>query len=123
MTAVVDGACDRTIHSIRNSAPLTAKDAGTRAAGAIRRAVLALAMTIRIEHSEGAISIAGNADRSSDVRNSASRTAFPLTNWAVTAAAPIIAGTTDADVPFVSMRFSHSPAGNATYGPKPRNSG
>ena len=40
-----------------------------------------------MEHTDVAMSMAGSAVKSSEVRNSASRVALPLTNWAVTAAA------------------------------------
>src|SRR5213594_1338527 len=122
--AVLDGACGLRTHSIRNSTPLTAKDAGTRVAGPIVRAALALVTTTRIEHTEVATSIAGSAERSREVRNNASRTAFPLTNWAVTAAAPIIAATTDPGLLLISMAsVVPSSASNATNGAKPRKPG
>ena len=43
-----------------------------------------------MEHTDVAISIAGSAVKSSEVRNSASRVALPPTNCAITAAAQII---------------------------------
>ena len=59
---------------------------------------------------------------SRDVRNSASRTALPLTNWAVTAAAPIIAATTDRDLALTMSMLSAPPSSplNAPSGAKPR---
>ena len=91
MTAVAAGAVDRMIHSPRNSAPLTTNDDGTSLDGATRLASRAYAMTRRMEHTELAIIIAGSVVKSSEVRNSASRVALPLTNCAVTAAEQSIA--------------------------------
>ena len=57
-----------------------------------------MATTSTIEQTEVASSIAGSAVKSSEVRNSASRMALPVTNCAVTAAALSIAATTDRDL-------------------------
>ena len=68
------------------------------------------AATSRSEQTDVAISIAGSAVKSSEVRNSASRVALPPTNCAVTAAAQIIVVTMD------RVMFP-----NATRRRKPRN--
>src|SRR4051812_48801983 len=95
--ATAIGACDRASASIRNRTPLATNEAGTHRDGGTRREALGLAITSTIEHSDVASSIAGRAVRSSEVRNSASLTALPLTNCAVTAVAPTIAATTGLD--------------------------
>ena len=59
--------------------------------GAIRWAQRAFSATSRIEQADVAMSIAGSAVKSSEVRNSASRVALPATNCAVTAAAQSVA--------------------------------
>src|SRR5262245_16885441 len=100
-TAVASGACDLTAHSIRNNTPLATNVTGTHVPGPARRAALALATTS---------SIVGSAAMSWEVRKSASRTALPLTNWAVTAAAPSIAATTDRDLALTTSMISAPPS-------------
>src|SRR3954447_4976635 len=95
--ATATGACARSSDSVTKRTPLETTQAGTNVVGRRRGAALALEMTSTIEHSEVASSIDGSAVRSSEVRNNASRTALPLTNCAVTAAARIIAATTGLD--------------------------
>ncbi len=89
--AAVDGALAPEQPSATNNRPLATKRLGTSVAGAMRRAILELMPTRTSEQTDVAISIAGRAVKSSDVRNRASRVAFPLMNWAVTAAAHNIA--------------------------------
>ena len=74
-----------------NRIALATNDAGTRTSGRIDRAARTFAATRRMENTEVAMSIAGSAVKSSEVRNSASRVALPLTNWALTAAAQSMA--------------------------------
>jgi hypothetical protein len=84
--------------------------AGTHVPGPTLRAALALATTSAIEKADVTSSIVGRAEMSWDVKKRASRTALPLTNWAVTAAAPIIAATTDRDLALTMSMLSTPPS-------------
>jgi hypothetical protein len=48
-----------------------------------------------MEHNDDATSMAGRAEKPTELRKSASRTALPLTSWAVIAPAPSMAAVVD----------------------------
>src|SRR5215510_5436888 len=94
---------ERTANSQIYKRALTKKAAGTNTAGRIRPDQRAEAPTRNIEKTEVAMSIIGSAVGSSDVRNKASRVAFPLINCAITAAAQHIAMSVDWDLGFMTL--------------------
>ena len=103
--AVADGARDRTANSQIYKKALARKAMGTNTAGLIRRDHRADAPTTSIEKADVAISIIGSAVASSEVRNKASRVAFPLMNCAITAAAQHIAMNVDWDLGFMTFAW------------------
>jgi len=103
--AVADGARDRTANSQVYKSALARKAVGTKTAGLIRRDHRAEAPTTSIEKTDVAMSIIGSAVASSEVRNRASRVAFPLMNCAITAAAQHIAMNVDWDLGFMTFAW------------------
>src|SRR5215510_9814302 len=96
---------ERTANSQIYKRALTKKAAGTNTAGLIRRDQRAEAPTRSIEKTEVAMSIIGSAVASREVRNKASRVAFPLINCAITAAAQHIAMNVDWDLGFMTFAW------------------
>src|SRR5215470_10318936 len=95
--AVADGATERAANSTTYRRALARKASGTKTAGLTRTDKRAAAPTRRMEKTDVAMSIIGNAVASSDDRNRASRVAFPLMNCAVTDAAQHMAMNIDWD--------------------------
>src|SRR5262249_16502973 len=104
-TAVADGARERTANSQTYKRALARKAAGTNTAGVIRADHRAEAPTSSIEKTAVAMSIIGSAVGSREVRNNASRVAFPLINCAMTAAAQHIAMNVERDLGFMTFAW------------------
>src|SRR3954463_14447272 len=97
MIAAAFGDWNVSSHSAKNRTPLAANDSGTSVDGETRRAARALSATRMSDNTAVATTAAGRAVKSSDARKSASRTALPPTNCAITAPEHSIAVSIDRD--------------------------